>query len=141
MQVLLETVYRQGYQAAGGEEPHKEDLVALNAVILTNTARRLIALTKRVIACRVRMVTEVFEKVCRKKMGLEPDTVLDAVEAYEVLSWLDLDALDNTGADIEGLELEELDSIKDSIEKDLQEDRETMEKIYAAFWDRAMGEP
>lgn len=42
-----------------------------------------------------------------------------------------------------GIEPEELelDTVKDRIEKDLQEDRETMEELYGAFWDRSLGAP
>ena len=141
-EILFEAAYRRGYQAAGGEDPPDENLKELDVEVdaLMLSARRLIALTKRVIACRVRMETEVFEKVCRGKMGLEPETVLDALEAQEVLNWLDLEALGNAGAEIKGLKPEELDldTIKDNIEEDLKEDREMMEEIYATSWDGAV---
>lgn len=141
-QMLFQAVYREGFLDVGGDDPTDEKLKELDLEVeaLMCSVRRLIALTKRVIACRVRMETEVFEKVCRENMGVEPEEPLGAAEAQEVLNWLDIESLESAGADIEGLQPEELDldTIRGRIEKDLQEDREMMEGLYVAAWDKAV---
>ena len=141
-EVLFEAAYRRGYQNAGGEDPPDENLMELDLEVdaLMCSARRLVALTKRVIACRVRMETEVFESACREKMGVEPEVVLDAMETCEVLSWLDLESLEGAGSDVPELALEELDleSFVADTDAALQEEGETLTSSYAAAWERAI---
>jgi hypothetical protein len=101
---------------------------------------RLIALTKRAIACRLRMEIGIYESICREKMGIEPEVVLDAMETCEVLSWLDLESLEGAGSDVPELALEELDleSFVADTDAALQEEGETLTSSYAAAWERAI---
>jgi len=116
-----------------------KDFDAKFAIPLT-IVRRLIALTKRAIVCRLRMEVGIYESICRERMGIEPEIVLIAMEACEVLSWLDLESLENAGADAPDLALEELDleSFVAEAEAGLQEEREIMEEVYGGAWDRAL---
>jgi hypothetical protein len=135
IEVMLESAYRRGLEDGGGEEIPEgavEEALKARVDFVPRIVQRHFDMIRRVIASRIRMEMDVFNEVCREKMNLEPEEAL--ADIRQALDWLDLEALENAGADEQP---EELDSESDEL---LQEGRETLESAYVTAWERATGE-